>query len=124
MLLFAALAMGSQRARSTSSVARWTLAELRALARSAGFLDVDTAAAVAMAESGGNPNAVGDAGTSFGLWQIHLPAHPEVDRARVLDPTYNAAQALRIARQGADWSPWSVFTSGAYRRFMPGAAAA
>jgi hypothetical protein len=114
------LALGG-RTRSPSN--RLTLASLRQLARSAGFPDVDTAAAVAMAESGGNPSAIGDGGTSFGLWQIHLPAHPEVDRMRVLDPVYNAAEALRIARQGADWSPWTTFTNGAYRRFMPEGAA-
>ena len=32
------------------------------------------------------PWAPGDAGTSFGPYQIHLPAHPDMDRARAEDP--------------------------------------
>ncbi|MCL4512643.1 MAG: transglycosylase SLT domain-containing protein [Candidatus Eremiobacteraeota bacterium] len=35
-------------------------------------------------ESGFNPSAVGDNGTSFGLGQVHTPAHPD----------YNVQQAL------------------------------
>ena len=113
------------------------LAELRALALSVGFPDPSTAAAVAMAESGGNPCALGDPempascaappsgpSTSFGLWQIHVPAHPQYDPSALLDPVYNARAALAISSGGRDWSHWSTFNSGKYAQYLPGGAGA
>ena len=107
-----------------------TLAQLRALAVAVGFADPNVAAAVAMAESGGDPCARGDpdigpdctdpaTASSFGLWQIHVPAHPEYSAPALFDPTTNARAALAISRSGADWSPWSTFTSGAYAKYLP-----
>jgi hypothetical protein len=98
-----------------------TLAQLLELARSVGFPDPALAAAVAMAESSGNAYAVGDAGTSFGLWQVHAPSHPEFDAGRLLDATYNAHAALLVSKSGADWSPWTMFRNGRYKAFLPGA---
>lgn len=110
---------------------RLTLEQLRALATQTGFADPITAAAVAMAESGGNPAAVNDtrgrtdlpAGTSaewsLGLWQVNVLAHPDFDAAKLTDPAYNASAALQISNGGTDWKAWSVYTSGAYRAFMP-----
>lgn len=106
--------------RPPSGGGHLTLAELRALAASVGFPDPDVAAAVAMAESGGNPFAVGDEGTSFGLWQIHTPAHPEFEASRLLDASYNAHAALLISQSGADWTPWTTFRTGAYKQYMGG----
>jgi len=108
-----------------------TLAELRALALQAGFPaeQLDVAAAIAMAESGGNPAAIGDQGTSFGLWQIHVPSHPEYDSTQLLAAEYNARAALAISRQGSDWTPWSTYKPGphgepaAYLRFLGGGTA-
>ena len=40
-------------------------------------LDPNLALAVAKQESGFNPNAIGDGGKSFGLFQIHSPSHPD-----------------------------------------------
>ena len=40
-------------------------------------LDPKLALAVAKQESGFNPNAIGDGGKSFGLFQIHTPSHPD-----------------------------------------------
>jgi hypothetical protein len=40
-------------------------------------------------ESGFDSNAVGDHGTSFGVAQIHLPAHPDVTEAEALDPFFS-----------------------------------
>lgn len=118
-----------------------TLEELRELAREEGFADPDTAAAIAMAESSGDPWARGDphtpsecstAGpsTSFGLWQINLPAHPEYrpNAIRLLEPRYNAQAALAISRGGTSWQPWSTYHPGAhgepaaYLAWMPGGA--
>ena len=101
------------------------LPALRALAASVGFPAgaLDMAAAIAMAESGGDPGAVGDGGTSFGLWQVHVPAHPEYTAQELLDPTENARAALAISRGGSDWTPWSTFNNGAYRRYLRAGAA-
>jgi hypothetical protein len=102
------------------------LSALQALASSVGFPDATIAAAVAMAESHGDPAAAGDVdkatgkATSFGLWQIHVPAHKEYDPASLLDATYNARAALAISLGGKDWSPWSTFNDGSYLAFMPG----
>ena len=75
------------------------LTQLRELAASVGFPDPDLAAAIAKAESGGNPNAIGDLtlGRSVGLWQINLAAHPNYDEASLLDPTTNAQAAFSIS---------------------------
>ena len=96
-----------------------TLDQLRQLASGVGFPDPDLAAAVAMAESGGFEGAVGDNGTSFGLWQIHAPAHPEYDTALLQTPWYNAQAALAISSGGKDWEPWTTYGSGAYLKYLP-----
>lgn len=89
-----------------------TLQQLRELAAQVGFPNPSLAAAIAMAESSGNPLAVGDGGTSFGLWQIHVPDHPEYHASSLGDPLYNAQAAYAISRGGSNWSPWSTFNKG------------
>jgi hypothetical protein len=95
------------------------LDQLQQLAASVGFPDPALAAAVAMAESGGNPNAFGDAqfGGSEGLWQINLPSHPNYDPTLLFDPTYNAQAAFQISSGGTNWQPWTTFRTGAYLQF-------
>lgn len=93
------------------------------LAVSVGFppgSSAQTAAAIALAESGGNPQAVGDValGGSYGLWQVFLPAHPQYNAASLTDPTYNAKAALAISNQGSNFTPWSTFNSGAYKTYL------
>ena len=104
-----------------------SLAELRDLARSVGFPDPVLAAAVAMAESSGDPAAKRVVTTtgpdhlperSFGLWQVNTLAHPEFDETELLDPDYNARAALLIAQGPKGWNAWSTYTSGAYLRHM------
>jgi len=107
----------------------YSLKDLQALATSIGFPDPALAAAVAMAESGGNPCAQGDPigaflcdrpnGTSesFGLWQINVPNNPQYDPKSLLDPQYNARAALAISRNGATWRPWSTFKNGSYLKW-------
>jgi hypothetical protein len=98
------------------------LAELQQLAANVGFPDPNLAAAVAMAESGGNPNAYGDAeyGGSVGLWQINLPSSPQYNAEKLKDPTYNAQAALAISKKGTNWNPWTTFRTGAYKQFYSG----
>ena len=99
------------------------------LAAGAGFTgdDVAIAAAIAMAESGGNPriyNPETAAGTpqgkgSYGLWQIYLKAHPEFAGWNLYDPQTNANAAYRVYQQQG-WNAWSTFKSGAYRKYLTG----
>lgn len=75
------------------------------------------AAAIAMAESGGNPNAQdNDSNGSIdrGLWQIN-----SVHGAQsTFDPTANAQAAIMISNNGTDWSPWVTFQTGAYQKYL------
>ncbi|MEU1182844.1 peptidoglycan-binding protein [Streptomyces sp. NPDC005820] len=115
------------------------LAELRSLATQVGFTgnDINIAAAVAMAESRGDPAAVGDQkladnkwGPSFGLFQIRSLRHPEQfsppDTLRIAgklkDPRYNARTAKAI-KDAHGWNQWSTFRNGAYRKHMDGGTA-
>jgi hypothetical protein len=112
-----------------------TLEAIRTLAASVGFPDPDLAAAVAMAESQGDPCANGDpknpsdcgqsyTSTSFGLWQIHVPAHRQYDPQLLKTPSYNAQAAFAVSLRGTDWRPWTQFTNGKYRQFYTPAAPA
>jgi hypothetical protein len=91
-----------------------------------------TAYAVARAESGGRPDAIGDAGQSIGLWQIYTPAHPQYSRASLFDPDSNARAALAISGGGRNWNPWCTWEpsacggagNGRYRAFLGEATAA
>lgn len=61
-------------------------------------------ALIMQAESGWNSRAVGDRGTSFGLAQIHLPAHPGITREAAFNPAF-----------AIDWTARRL--GGAYRRY-------
>jgi Lysozyme like domain len=69
-----------------------------------------TAAEIAMAESGGNPNAISPT-DDFGLWQIN-GSHGSM---ATLNPAGNARSAVSISNDGRNWGPWTTYTSGAYR---------
>jgi hypothetical protein len=101
-------------------------AQIRTYATNAGFQgsDLDTAVAVALAESSGNPAAVGDLnvtpGGSIGLWQVNLAAHPEYTAAQLKDPQTNANAAFAIYQAaGNSFSPWTTFNTGAYMQYLP-----
>ncbi len=106
-----------------------TISQITALAAGAGFSgdDLATAVAVAMAESGGNPQAYNpekSAGAaqgqgSFGLWQVYLAAHPEFAGVNLLDPQTNALAAYSIySAAGDSFAPWSTYKSGAYMAYL------
>jgi Lysozyme like domain len=99
------------------------------LAAQAGFpsSQISVAAAVALAESNGDPNAynpetaAGNAAGqgSYGLWQINLAAHPEFSSWNLFDPQANANAAYRVwQKAGGLFSPWTTFRSGAYQAFL------
>jgi hypothetical protein len=100
-------------------------------AANAGFSGsaLQTAVAIALAESGGNPTVIGDTnitpGGSVGLMQINLAAHPEYTAADLLDPQANMDAAFQIYQQaGGQFSPWTTYNTGAYATQMPSTAIA
>jgi len=79
--------------------------------------NADIAAAVAMAESSGNPNAFNSAdpsGGSRGLWQIN-GVWGELSS---FDPSINVRAAIQISANGANWKPWGAFTNGSYAKYL------
>lgn len=75
-----------------------------------GVGDANLMAAIALAESGGNPGIVNSIGAG-GLWQIHPPER------NYLDPVTNARIAGRkLSSQGL--AAWEAYTNGAYRQFL------
>ena len=69
-----------------------------------------TAASIAMAESSGQQFATGGVGER-GYWQIN----PDHGSLSTYDPLGNAKAAVIISDNGQNWSPWTTFTSGAFR---------
>jgi LysM repeat protein len=68
------------------------------------------AASIAMAESSGQQFATGGVGER-GYWQIN-PNHGSLS---TYDPLGNAKAAVILSDDGQNWSPWTTFTSGAFR---------
>lgn len=102
-------------------------------ARNAGLPDARAriAAAIAMAESGGNPTQVTDDSDdySFGLWQINMKGSMGPSRRAMyglsknedlLDPAVNARVMSAISKQGQNFNAWTTYTSGKYKQFMTG----
>jgi hypothetical protein len=67
-----------------------------------------TISAVIKCESSFNTNAIGDGGTSFGLAQIHLPAHPHVTREQAFDPDFAISFMAKEMSIGNSWK-WSCY---------------
>lgn len=69
-------------------------------------VDVNLALATAYQESGFNPTAVGDNGSSFGIYQLHRGGElGTLTQAQANDPTRNAQVSLSVVRQVANKSP-------------------
>lgn len=106
-------------------------AQIQGYAANAGFTgnDLATAVAIALAESGGNPNIIGDQslapsnGPSYGLWQINIgsKANPQFAGQNLLDPQTNANAAYSIySRFG--FGRWTTYGNGTYGMYLqPGA---
>lgn len=107
----------------------FSFTDLLALAQNAGFTGsmAVIAAAVALAESGGNPTAYNperEAGTpegkgSYGLWQIYLHAHPEFEGQNLYDPETNARAAYKVYTDAESFKPWTTFKTMAYQSHIP-----
>lgn len=117
-------------------MSRLSATEIGKLVRQAGFTgsDVRVAIAVVLAESRGETTARGDTarvnatwGPSIGLFQIRS-LNAEKGKGTVrdeeanMDPLTNARHALEI-KNSSGWSAWTVYTTQAYRLFLPDAIA-
>lgn len=84
----------------------------------------DTIVGIAQAESGLDPSAVNPNdpnGGSFGILQINGAwfGSGGASKSLALDPGRAFQFAYtNISRQGSDFSAWSTFTSGAYKKFL------
>jgi len=97
--------------------------EIRQYASAAGFTgtDLDTAVAIALAESSGDPAALGDValGGSLGLWQVYTVAHPDFAAQDLTDPQTNANAAFAIYQAaGNSFHPWTTYKTGAYKKYL------
>ena len=61
----------------------------------------------ALCESGFNASAIGDSGGSYGLWQIHLPAWPEITKEQALDPVWSTQWAVEKFQE--DPTIWTCY---------------
>lgn len=113
-------------------MANLSQAQIEMYARAAGMSNPQVMAAIAMAESGGNPNAhnVIPPDNSYGLWQINMIGSMGPGRRKeygissndeLFNPAVNARAAAKIlSSQGL--SAWSTYTSGAYKKYLNGGA--
>ena len=72
------------------------------------------AAEIARAESGGPQGATdnnANGTTDRGYWQVNS-IHGALS---TYDPAGNARAAVQLSSDGADWSPWVTYATGAYR---------
>lgn len=74
-----------------------------------------TLTAIALAESGGEIDAVD--GTRRGLWMIDDSAGFDA-RRMVVDAAYAARSAVEISGVGESFTPWPSYVSGDYRSFL------
>lgn len=86
--------------------------------------EIKVALAVMRAESGCNPNAIGENKNSsgvvwskdLGLFQINDYYH---DTTNWTDPEVNIAKAYEIyKRAGNKWTPWCAYTNGSYKKWL------
>ena len=97
-----------------------SLGQIASYASQAGFRgnNINIAVAIAMAESSGNPTAThsnSNGSTDYGLWQINS-VHG-YNPTLLLQPLYNAQAAFKISG-GSNFSPWTTYQTGAYKKYM------
>lgn len=101
-----------------------TITQIYALARNAG-LSVSaavTAAAVAMAESGGRTAVTSsnpDGGINVGLWQLDTRGvGAGYTVTELSDPSTNATVMAKGSAKGTDWADWATYAGGQYKSFL------
>jgi hypothetical protein len=115
-------------------MANLSQAQIAMYAQSAGMANPQVMAAIAMAESGGNPRAHNPVppDNSYGLWQINMigsmgPARRQQygisSNEELYDPAVNARAAAKILKSQGP-SAWSTYSSGAYKKYLNGSSGA
>lgn len=108
------------------------VADIARYAYAAGFRgrDLLTAVAIALGESGGNPDAAGDVGLqtktwgpSIGLWQIRsikgqTGTGGARDASQLRDPAFNARSAYHLFTARGSFRDWTVYKKGIYKRYL------
>lgn len=83
-----------------------------------------TIAAIALAESGGNSQAISprnmNGSIDYGLVQINSIHFNEgaISQAQALNPVSALSYALKLSKGGTDFTPWTTFNTGAYERYL------
>jgi hypothetical protein len=127
---------GNRETSSRGGGSNKSVSELVRLSKSVGFSEEQSVkmAAIAAAESGGNPNIdTVKSGLdpqmrkeySIGLWQINWKAHKNgilkrlgiTDPEQLRDPEINA-KAAKAVYDAQGYRAWSVFSNGKYMQFM------
>lgn len=88
------------------------------VADAAGFDDKNlaTAIAVALAESGGDRDAISIT-NDYGLWQINKRAHAKLFTQYQWNREADNAKMAKAVWDGAGWKAWTVWKTGAYLRY-------
>lgn len=108
-----------------------TAGQLALWAKQVGVPDdqVPTAVAIALAESGGKGAAVGgpnsDGSYDLGYWQINNKAHKALflQYPDWWESAANARMMAAVSGGGRNWKPWTTYSSGRYKEFLPDATA-
>lgn len=77
--------------------------------------------AIGYAESGLKPQARhvnSDGSIDRGWLQINNKAHPDVSDSCAFNIFCSAKAAYNISNHGTDFSPWTTYTSGAYKQYL------
>lgn len=97
--------------------------QIALVANRAGFTgsDLPIAVAVALAESGGDTNAINHANSNgtqdFGLFQINSIHHDLLSTGQWSNPADNARMAFSVWH-GQNWQGWSTYNNGKYLLYM------
>lgn len=105
------------------------MTDLRSILAEAGFRGqaLNTAVAIAMAESSGNAQAKNNSSNCYGLFQINMSGAMGPDRMRdyhlnsvddLYNPLTNAKIAYAMSQGGKDWTPWQSYTTGVYQKYL------
>lgn len=87
--------------------------------------DYRIAYAICMAESRGkasidNAGLNTDGSTDYGLMQINS-IHADMvggDLEALRDPAINIKVAYSLSKGGTDWTPWSAYNNGSYKKWL------
>ena len=94
--------------------------QIAGYAQAAGFppQEIETATAVALAESGGETTATNkntNGSIDYGLWQINTVHGSLLTQGDKFNPLDNARMAYTVWNgAGKKWTPWTVYKTGAY----------